>query len=311
MMAPTRLSGVIIALALPTMVGATVYTAGYTNDTVSANYNYSGYNARYPAYDSFQIGLYGATTYSAFCSICTGGSSGTTTPGTGATASVDQAYRAVLGAYTATAYGRANLTTAQLGISAFGTNYTLGGYNYYVRSRAVAGLSDGLDFKVLGGSPTTEIGVTVDLRGVMTGQSSLLEQVGFGSANFFNQISSTVSAGPSIVSSSAAGWVSYDFSPSTSGHIVFRGVYQLTGASEHVNIGDFLFADSSGGYSDYAHTSDFSLQLPRGVSFASDSGVFLTGTGGVPEPASWAMIVSGAALTGAAMRRRRIATTAC
>jgi hypothetical protein len=47
--------------------------------------------------------------------------------------------------------------------------------------------------------------------------------------------------------------------------------------------------------------------LPNGVSFTSQSGVFLTGLtgpGGVPEPATWAMMIMGFGLVGSAMRRR-------
>ena len=40
------------------------------------------------------------------------------------------------------------------------------------------------------------------------------------------------------------------------------------------------------------------------------SGGFLSTTGGVPEPASWAMLIAGFGLTGAAMRRRRALVSA-
>ena len=52
--------------------------------------------------------------------------------------------------------------------------------------------------------------------------------------------------------------------------------------------------------------------LPDGLSFSSQSGAFLTGLGGnpapgIPEPASWAMLIAGFGLVGARIRRRRIA----
>jgi|GEM_PF-2859587 len=51
--------------------------------------------------------------------------------------------------------------------------------------------------------------------------------------------------------------------------------------------------------------------LPDGLSFTSASGAFLTGApGGVPEPASWAMMIAGFGLTGATMRRRRLRVVA-
>ena len=47
--------------------------------------------------------------------------------------------------------------------------------------------------------------------------------------------------------------------------------------------------------------------LPQGVTFISESGVFLTQTtASVPEPASWALLIVGFGLTGAVLRRRRV-----
>jgi hypothetical protein len=47
--------------------------------------------------------------------------------------------------------------------------------------------------------------------------------------------------------------------------------------------------------------------LPDGLTYSSASGVFLTGlsAGGVPEPATWAMMILGFGVIGGAMRRRR------
>jgi hypothetical protein len=59
---------------------------------------------------------------------------------------------------------------------------------------------------------------------------------------------------------------------------------------------------------DFGHTGRVAFgALPNGLSYTSASGVFLQGfggAGGVPEPASWAMMLAGFGLTGAAMRRR-------
>jgi hypothetical protein len=57
---------------------------------------------------------------------------------------------------------------------------------------------------------------------------------------------------------------------------------------------------------DFLNTGRFGIQAGPGVSYTSDSGVFLTGgAGAVPEPASWAMMIAGFALAGAAARVRR------
>jgi len=61
---------------------------------------------------------------------------------------------------------------------------------------------------------------------------------------------------------------------------------------------------------DFGHTGAFGFgTLPDGLTFSSASGVFLTDRGmpgGVPEPASWALMLGGFGLAGAAVRRRRV-----
>ncbi len=58
---------------------------------------------------------------------------------------------------------------------------------------------------------------------------------------------------------------------------------------------------------DFGNTTLFGFgAVPTGLTFTSASGAFLTG--GVPEPASWTLLIAGFGLTGATMRRRRIAS---
>ena len=66
---------------------------------------------------------------------------------------------------------------------------------------------------------------------------------------------------------------------------------------------------------DFGNTAAIRLgALPSGVSFTSQSGQFLTGLGGgtgaIPEPASWAMLIAGFGLVGAMQRRRATAIAA-
>lgn len=62
---------------------------------------------------------------------------------------------------------------------------------------------------------------------------------------------------------------------------------------------------------DFGNTSQFGFgSLPNGLAFTSASGVFLVReSGGVPEPASWAMLIIGFGMVGGVMRYRA-ATTA-
>jgi len=64
---------------------------------------------------------------------------------------------------------------------------------------------------------------------------------------------------------------------------------------------------------DFGNTTRFSLgAMPNGLSFTSASGVFLAGTavGGVPEPASWALLILGFGAIGVRLRRRHPAPAA-
>ena len=88
----------------------------------------------------------------------------------------------------------------------------------------------------------------------------------------------------------------------------YTETYLLTGASGDIAVNLSVNLECSLGYvCDFSHTAKFGLVLPAGASFTSDSGVFLTApvVGGVPEPASWALLVTGFGVVGAASRRRR------
>jgi hypothetical protein len=64
-------------------------------------------------------------------------------------------------------------------------------------------------------------------------------------------------------------------------------------------------------FADFSHTASVALVLPDGVTFTSDSGVFLTAVqspNSVPEPSIWAMLLIGCGGIGATLRRRTTLT---
>lgn len=77
-----------------------------------------------------------------------------------------------------------------------------------------------------------------------------------------------------------------------------------------------LALDCRGGSNcDFGHTGSFAFvgALPDGLEIGSASGVFLSavpGVGGVPEPATWAMLILGFGAIGARLRRRQPAPAA-
>lgn len=109
------------------------------------------------------------------------------------------------------------------------------------------------------------------------------------------------------------GWVSSSFATYTPTDTRFTGIYEVIGASAVIPI-DFRLGLSAGNVTlDYLNTGSVSIGKVAGVSFTSDSGVFLTGNptvGGVPEPASWALMMAGFGAVGAAIRRRRVTVAA-
>lgn len=93
------------------------------------------------------------------------------------------------------------------------------------------------------------------------------------------------------------------------------GLLKVGGADLGTNVAFQIRANIGCGVSntpqqicDFGNTQKFQFgALPTGVSYTSDSGVFLTATanGGVPEPALWALVIVGFGGAGAALRGQR------
>lgn len=84
--------------------------------------------------------------------------------------------------------------------------------------------------------------------------------------------------------------------------------YNLRGANQLLTVEMTLQAIAFlGKTSDFYHTGGLQIMAPQGTTFTSQSGVFLTANG-VPEPASWAMLIAGFGLVGGMARRRGAST---
>jgi len=111
-----------------------------------------------------------------------------------------------------------------------------------------------------------------------------------------------------------SGWQSASFTSYDPQNTRFSGIYAITGASADIPIAFGLQIIAANNVTlDYSHTGSISIGHVDGVSYTSDSGVFLTagsGVGGVPEPGTWALLVAGFAAVGTVARRRRKAANA-
>ncbi|MFO0838511.1 MAG: PEP-CTERM sorting domain-containing protein [Phycisphaerae bacterium] len=96
---------------------------------------------------------------------------------------------------------------------------------------------------------------------------------------------------------SAVGWLSHGYGANTPANLSFDGVYALQGASGDIPVSGMLnVTGANGKRADF--TATYGLTLPQGVSFTSDSGVFLS----VPEPSAFVLLLAG--LAGCSRLRR-------
>ena len=105
--------------------------------------------------------------------------------------------------------------------------------------------------------------------------------------------------------------MSYSFAKYSPLNTRFTGIYAITGATADIPLDFRLGLNVTNLALDYTHTGSVTIGHVAGVSFTSDSGVFLTAaSGAVPEPAAWALMMGGFGLVGAMARRRRMALAA-
>jgi hypothetical protein len=261
---------------------------------------------------------YNFNTTGALFSSPNGGATAGTTDTTGtATAAFDQSSLTDSNA-AASAYAYANLATGTLGVQGSASGY-------FSEALVQAQFSDLLHYTVMGAnsSTITDIGITFSVDGSMA-------EAGFGVAGLTSAINldsaaseetdigdmlsgGTCMSGPCIYHQFTAGtWVSQGYSINNVGDVVFNGVFALTGASGDLSILATLSLTSAvNGVSgaandDFSHTAMISLSLPQGVSYTSDSGVFLTQSGAaVPEPSTVWLGAAGIAFVGMMLRKKR------
>jgi hypothetical protein len=238
----------------------------------------------------------------------------------------------------------ASLADASLHASVFNDTQNVA----YVGGQAQADWHDILTFHVLGANSETRTKVhvqfTIDGNVLNNGQTDIYGNAATGDLaafiNLDNQSSANTNSDYALIA--RTGWTLYPGSttalPSltagtvesrsfTNGQLApwgswtrtlqlmtFDGYFDLLGTDAVLNpTAGINLSCYQGLQCDYGSTAKFRfIDLPSNVTFTSASGVFLTGLGSpgaVPEPASWALMIAGFGLTGAAMRRRRGASS--
>ncbi|MBC7506281.1 MAG: PEP-CTERM sorting domain-containing protein [Sandarakinorhabdus sp.] len=193
-------------------------------------------------------------------------------------------------------------------------------------ARAGAGLNDTLHFTIAGASANTVTLIPVSFAfdgtfsanppspsavlyyGFTFGNAHTYEFGDYG-AGYYNGSNYPTFAFPDAAGRTS-GWQSSSFASYQPTDTRFTGIYAITGATADLPVSFGLQINANNNVTlDFSHTGSVSIGKIDGVSFTSDSGVFLSalgGTvGGVPEPSSWAMMVLGFGAVGFAARRRQ------
>ena len=209
----------------------------------------------------------------------------------------------------------ADLTSGKMGVYGSSNYAFLRGQPASTNSNAQ--LKDQLNFLIGGATANTVTPITVlfSVDGTVNGRT------GYGTSVVIAQLFLDSGVGVGLYKiaqdnrdvpfyASAANWQSY--STSVSGNTTtFKGVYNLVGSSKIIDIfGTLDAATSAESTADFQHTAALQFVLPQNVSFTSASGSFLSNVPGVPEPATWAMMLLGFGMIGFAMRKRSNVSTA-
>ncbi len=191
---------------------------------------------------------------------------------------------------------RADLTTGSVGLELF-ANPVAGGY---AGGAGQSALADRLTFSVAGGIGQNEdllVGVTFTLDGSLS-TDALFDSIYGRYLDYNFDFSDFASFAPDHALDALGMVTTTPFL----GPLTFSKVVKIRGAFLTANVAMDLFVPGIiQGSVDFLNTATVALELPPGVTFTSESGVFLT----APEPAGAALGVA-SLLTLAGLRQRRL-----
>lgn len=315
----TALAAVLACTLAPWAAHAGVGTYVENYSGLSGNRNFAGYNFTTNVFGDKYYGSGGASRFTSCradvpCATTGGGTPDHLGTATAAFSFATLADTDAGGFSSGRGFARADLATGELGGSSEGSHRSAFGVGSGIVTRAFSTFSDTVMFTIGDATPSTvtNIGVNLELHGDLARSAadsdpSARSYLNFGGATVDLTVRLDAAGDPYFIGAPKF-WDSYTLTHVGDGFL-FSGVYGLRGTSTSVDLGEFLDVNCGNGSAcDYNHTAAFSFSLPSNVTYTSASGVFLTGTGatgGVPEPAAWALVILGLGGVGAALRRRR------
>lgn len=219
----------------------------------------------------------------------------------------------------------ADLTTGKMGVFSASV-IRANELNDRVTAQATAGFYDTLKFSVAGASEytNTPIKIIYSVHGNLSGPGRSIMESTFSVAQNGGQpimigdysadamVGSPLERNVRPSSKYSFGWSSFEESYSADRYTTAL-TYDLFGVDPILSVASYLSVATYGNAeANFGNTSSLHFILPENVSFTSESGVFLNDAGAlptevaaVPEPATWAMMIVGFGLVGAAIRARR------